>query len=145
MTTLADFTQLARTEHGFVVVATTRADGTVQASVVTAGVMPHPQRGDDVVVFVAAGRSRKLAHLRARPAITITARNGPMWATVEGAAEIIGPDDNAPDAEALRLLLRDAFKGAGGTHDDWDEFDRVMRDERRAVVFITPDRVYSNG
>ena len=145
MTTLADFAELARAEHGFLVVATTRADGTVQASVVTAGVMQHPQRGDDVVVFVAAGRSRKLANLRARPTITFTARNGPMWATVEGAAEIVGPDDNAPDAETLRLLLRDAFKGAGGTHDDWDEYDRVMREERRAAVFITPTRVYSNG
>jgi PPOX class probable F420-dependent enzyme len=145
MTTLADFAELAGNEHGFLVVATTRADGTVQASVVTAGVVQHPQLGTDVVVFVAAGRSAKLAHLRARPTITFTARNGPMWATVEGTAEIIGPDDNAPDAETLRVLLRDAFKGAGGTHDDWDEYDRVMREERRAVVFVTPTRVYSNG
>jgi hypothetical protein len=43
------------------------------------------------------------------------------------------------------LLLREAFKGAGGTHDDWDEYDRVMAADRRAVVFVTPTRVYSNG
>ncbi len=33
---------------------------------------------------------------------------------------------------------------AGGTHDDWDTYDRVMAEERRTAVLITPDRVYSN-
>jgi hypothetical protein len=37
------------------------------------------------------------------------------------------------------------FKAAGGTHDDWDEYDRVMASERRAAVFIAAQRVYSNG
>ncbi|MGA3256787.1 MAG: pyridoxamine 5'-phosphate oxidase, partial [Mycobacterium sp.] len=31
------------------------------------------------------------------------------------------------------------------THDNWDEYDRVMAKERRAVVLIEPGRVYSNG
>ena len=31
---------------------------------------------------------------------------------------------------------------AGGTHDDWPTYDRVMAEERRAVVMITPERVY---
>ena len=31
---------------------------------------------------------------------------------------------------------------AGGTHDDWDAFDRAMADERRAVVLVTPHRIY---
>ena len=34
------------------------------------------------------------------------------------------------------------FSAAGGTHDDWDEFDRVMKDERRAAVLVAPERVY---
>ncbi|MBO0876978.1 MAG: pyridoxamine 5'-phosphate oxidase, partial [Pseudonocardia sp.] len=68
------------------------------------------------------------------------------WATVEGDAEIIGPDDPRPevDAEALRLLLRDVFRAAGGAHDDWDAYDRTMAEERRAAVLITPRRVYTN-
>jgi hypothetical protein len=40
--------------------------------------------------------------------------------------------------------LRDAFRAAGGDHDDWDTYDRVMADERRTVIVITPTRVYSN-
>jgi hypothetical protein len=33
------------------------------------------------------------------------------------------------------------FVGAGGTHDDWDTYDRVMREERRAAVLVAPTRV----
>jgi hypothetical protein len=67
---------------------------------------------------------------------------------VEGRAELAGPDDAATwldGPDQLRLLLRDVFTAAGGTHDNWDEYDRVMAHERRAVVLIAPTRVYSNG
>jgi PPOX class probable F420-dependent enzyme len=138
---LSDFARVASGDHNFCVVATTRRDGSVQASVVSAGVM------DDEVVFVAVGGSRKLANLRLRPRATVVARSGGRWVAVEGDARVIGPDDEAPgvDTERLRALLRDAFTAAGGTHDDWDTYDRVMRDERRAVVFVAPARVYGQA
>ena len=68
-------------------------------------------------------------------------RSGWEWASVEGPTAIVGLDDpsGGTDPEELRVLLRDVFSAAGGTHDDWDEYDRVMRDERRAVVLVTPD------
>jgi len=44
------------------------------------------------------------------------------------------------DAERLRLLLREIFTAAGGTHDDWDTYDRVMAEERRTAVLVTPER-----
>ncbi len=98
-----------------------------------------------MVGFVTYGPA-KLANLRARPQITVTFRAGWQWAAVEGRAAIIGPDDPAPgiDAERLRLLRREVFAAAGGTHEDWDTYDRVMARERRAVVLVTPARVYSN-
>lgn len=141
MSTISDFARVASGDHNFCVVATTRRDGSVQASVVSAGVM------DNHVVFVAIGGSRKLAHLRARPRTTVVARSGGAWVAVEGDAQLIGPDDpiDGVDAERLRILLRDAFSAAGGTHDDWETYDRVMREERRAVVLVTPSRVYGNG
>ena len=67
----------------------------------------------------------------------------PSWngyVTVEGAATVRSWDDTGP--EELRLLLRDAFRACGGEHTDWDEYDRVMREERRAVVLVEPSRVY---
>ncbi|MDT3438940.1 MULTISPECIES: TIGR03618 family F420-dependent PPOX class oxidoreductase [unclassified Pseudofrankia] len=145
MTTIDDLAALGREEHGLAVVSTVRGDQTIQSSVVNAGVLAHPFTGEAVLGFVTYGRV-KLANLRARPQVTATVRSGWRWATVEGRAELIGPDDPHPDvdAERLRLLLREVFTAAGGTHDDWDEYDRVMAEQRRTAVFVRPDRVYSN-
>ena len=146
MTDLAPFARLIPGDHGLCVVSTLRKDSTIQASVVNAGVLAHPLTGQPVAGFVARGGSRKLANLRARPRATIVIRAGWQWAAVEGATELAGPDDPLAgiDAERLRVLLREVFSAAGGTHDDWDTYDRVMASERRAAVLVTPDRVYSN-
>lgn len=144
MTDVSAFAELVPMDHGLCVVNTLRGDGSIQASVVNAGVLAHPLTGEQVVALVAIGGSRKLDHLRADPRITIVARAGWKWAAVEGSAELIGPDDPHPDVdgEALRILLRDVFTAAGGTHDDWDTYDRVMAEERRTAVLITPRRTY---
>ena len=147
MTTLDEAVALARAESGLTVVSTLRSDNTIQASLVNAGVLPHPESDSPVLAFVTYGKV-KLANLRARPQLAATFRNGWQWATVEGNAEIAGPDDPQPwlsGAEQLRVLLRDVFTAAGGTHDDWDAYDATMVEQRRAVVLVAPTRVYSNG
>ena len=146
MTDLAAFAALVPLDHGLCVLATTRPDGTVQASVVNAGVLRHPVTGAEVVGLVAAGGTRKVRNLRADPRATIVVRAGWQWATVEGTVEIVGPDDPRAgvDGDGLRVLLRDVFRAAGGTHDDWDAYDRAMADERRAAVLVTPTRTYTN-
>jgi PPOX class probable F420-dependent enzyme len=134
-------------DNGLVSVATTRSDGSVQASVVNGGVLDHPVTGAPVVGLVAVGGSAKLRHLRERPLATVTWRAGWQWVTVEGTAELAGPDDpmDGVDAERLRLLLREIFTAAGGSHDDWDEYDRTMAAERRVAVFVEPERTYGNS
>jgi PPOX class probable F420-dependent enzyme len=146
MINLDPFARLAARDHGLTVVITRRADQCPQSTVVNAGVLGHPLTGDPVVGFVAAGAARKLDHLRADPLAVLTIRAGWEWLTVEGQATLIGPDDPNPaiDEDRLRLLLRHVFEAAGGTHDDWDAYDRTMRDERRAAVLVTPTRLYSN-
>jgi PPOX class probable F420-dependent enzyme len=147
MTTLQEAAALAAKESGLCVVSTVRADGTVQASLVNAGVLAHPSTEEATLAFVTYGKV-KLNNLRARPQIAVTFRDGWQWATVEGNAELVGVDDPQPwltDPDALRLLLRDVFTAAGGTHDDWAEYDRVMAEQGRTVVFVAPSRVYSNG
>ena len=42
------------------------------------------------------------------------------------------------------FLLREAFVAAGGRHDNWAEYDRVMAEQRRTLVLIEPVRIYSN-
>jgi PPOX class probable F420-dependent enzyme len=147
MTDLADFAALVERDHGLGVVSTLRPDGTIQSSVVNVGVLPHPVTGEQVVAFVSRGGARRLGYLRARPRVTIVLRAGWQWAAAEGAVQLCGPDDPVPgvDAERLRVLLREIFTAAGGTHDDWDTYDATMAAERRTAVLVTPERVYSNA
>jgi PPOX class probable F420-dependent enzyme len=142
---LADLDLIGRQDHHLAVVATTRADGTVQASVVNAGLLAHPVSGQAVIGFVTYGKA-KLANLRARPRATVVFRAGWQWASAEGSCEIIGPDDplSGFDPAELPELLRAVFRAAGGSHDDWATFDRVMRDEQRSAVLLRADRIYSN-
>ena len=147
MAELADFEALVPGEHGLATMTVIGADGRMRPSVVNVGVLDHPLTGARVVGAVIHGRARKLVNLRERPRISVVLRAGWQWAGVEGSVEIIGPDDPAAgiDAERLRVLLREVFLAAGGSHDDFDAYDQIMAAERRAVVLITPDRVFANG
>jgi PPOX class probable F420-dependent enzyme len=138
---------LVARERGLAVVTTLRADGSMQASVVNAGVVAHPLTGEQVVGFVAVGGTLKLRHLRRRPHATVVLRVGGAWASVEGSVSLLGPDDAVDGFEppALPPLLREVFLSTGATHDDWPAFDRVMAEERRCVVLVHPERVYGSG
>ena len=147
MSGLEDFARLVDGDHGLCVVSTLRPDGTIQSSVVNAGVLPHPVTGAQVVGLVSRGDAHRVANLRARPRVSAVIRAGWEWAGVEGPAELAGPDDPMPgvDAERLRLLLREIFTAAGGTHDDFGSYDRVMAEERRVAVLVSPDRISPRG
>ena len=138
--TLTEAWELSRADSGLALVSTLRADSTIQTSLVNTGIVT---RGEQYLAFVTYGPV-KLANLRARPQITVGFRQGWKWAAVEGRAQLAGPDDPWPglDADGLRLLLREVFTAAGGSHDNWDEYDRVMREQRRTAVLISPGRVY---
>jgi PPOX class probable F420-dependent enzyme len=144
MADLADFEALVPQDNGLVVMTVIGPDGRMRPSVVNAGVIDHPTTGSRVVAVVIQGKARKLAHLRARPRASVVLRAGWRWAGVEGPAEIAGPDDPMAGIgpERLRLLLREIFSAAGGSHEDFDEYDRVMAAERRAAVMIAPERVF---
>ncbi|MDQ6848492.1 MAG: TIGR03618 family F420-dependent PPOX class oxidoreductase [Actinomycetota bacterium] len=143
MTTLDEAAALGREEQGLAVVSTLRVDATIQSSLVNAGVLEHPVSGTEVLAFATYGRV-KLANLRARPQIAVTFRAGWRWATVEGRASLVGPRDGDLDPDRLRVLLRAIFVAAGGVHDDWDEYDRVMAEQGRTAVLIEPGRIYGN-
>ena len=138
--------RLAAADHGLAVAVTLRGDATAHATVVNAGVLDHPLRGEPVVAFVARGATAKLRHLRARPRATLLFRAGWDWVAVEGDTELAGPDDplEGLEADGVRLLLREIFTAAGGNHDDFEEYDRVMAAERRAAVLVRPSRITTN-
>jgi PPOX class probable F420-dependent enzyme len=140
-TTLDRLLEIAAQERYLAIVSTLRADGSIHSSLVNAGALPHPRTGEQCLAFVTYGRT-KLANLARRPQCSLAFRAGWQWAAADGAAEIVGPENT--DAESLRLLLRQIFTAAGGTHDDWDAYDRAMREEGRVAVLVTPERVYTN-
>ncbi len=138
--------RLGAADHWLAVVATTRADGSVHASLVNAGILDDPVSGRPVIGLVAAGGTRKLTHLRRSGRATVVFRSGWEWVAVEGPVRIAGPDDplDGVGADEIPGLLRAVFRGAGGSHDDWDEYDRVMAAQRRAAVLVDPVRITSN-
>jgi hypothetical protein len=139
--------RLAAADQGLAVVSTTRADGTVHSSLVNAGVFDHPITKEPVVALVARGSAYKLRLLATVGRANAVFRAGWEWVSVEGPVDILGPEHPRPDfpVEQLPQLLRDIFTAAGGTHDNWAEYDRVMAEERRTAVFISPERITTNG
>jgi hypothetical protein len=144
MSDWAHLEQLATGDGGYAVITAIDDAGRPHASVVTAGPFTHPTTGERTVAFVVRGGARKLAHLRARPWASITFRVGPDWITAAGAVDLVGPDDRYDDVDDVPTLLRDVFVAAGGTHDDWPEFDHIMATEHRTAVLITPTRFLAN-
>jgi hypothetical protein len=139
--------RLVAAEHGLAVATTTRADGSVHASLVNAGVLDDPLTGQPAIAAVVRADARKLTLMRRTQRATFVFRSGWEWVAVDGPVTLIGPDDTSTGFELAGLpqLLRDIFKSAGGTHDDWDEFDRVMAREHRTAVLVSPARITSNG
>ncbi len=134
-------------DHGLAVVATTRSDGSVHASLVNAGVLDNPLSGEPSVGLVVRSSALKLTYMRRSGRANVVFHHGWEWVAAEGPVTIVGPDEAASvyDMALLPGLLRDVFVAAGGTHNDWAEFDRVMADERRVAVFVALDRITTNG
>jgi PPOX class probable F420-dependent enzyme len=133
MPTLADVAAMLK-QQPYAVVSTIRPSGTVQSTLVNVGLY------EDGVGLTTVGGSLKERNLKRNPACTVTIHHGPYWITVEGKARLRTWDDTDP--ETMRRLLREIYVAAGGTHDDWETYDRVMRQERRAAVVIVPERIY---
>jgi PPOX class probable F420-dependent enzyme len=137
-------TELGRQENYLAVLVTLRANGKPSVSVVNAGVLPHPVTGEPVVALVSMGGTAKLANLRRTGEATLVFRAGWQWISVSGPTEIAGPDDELPGVTDLPAVLREVFHAAGGRHDDLAEYDRVMARDRRAAVFVKPERFATN-
>ncbi len=138
--------RLVGSENGLCTIACLRKDGSPHTSVVNAGVMEHPLTGVLSVALVVRANAAKIRMMRRDPRVAVTFRHSWDWMSAHGTASMIGLDDPADGFDMANLpeLLRDVFKAAGGTHEDWDEYDRVMAEQRRLAVFIAIDRLSDN-
>jgi hypothetical protein len=137
--------RLAAADHHLAVFTVARADGTVHASVVSAGVIPDPLNGSPGVGAVLGGDSRKLELVRKSGRATLVFKAGWEWAAVSGPVRLVGPDDRSELGLDVPETIRSVFRAAGGIHEDWDEFDRLMAAERRCAVFVVADTISSNA
>ncbi|MGF1598912.1 MAG: pyridoxamine 5'-phosphate oxidase [Acidimicrobiales bacterium] len=147
MPDLDDVRRYLADETGLATISTTQADGRVLSSIANCGVIDHPVTGAPCVALVSRGRAARLGHVRRGSEVTIAIRRGWNWVAVTGPADLIGPADPAEgiDREAVRLLLRQVYAAAGGIHDDLDEYDRVMVNDGRTAVLVTPERINGNA
>ena len=76
---------------------------------------------------------------------TLVFKNGGVWAAVSGPVRLVGPDDGADLGLDVPQTIRVVFRAAGGTHEDWDEFDRVTAQDRRCAVHVRAERISANA
>lgn len=145
MADIEDARQLAGLDNGLANLSTLHVDGTVHTTVVNAGILDHPVTGEPIAAFIGRAGTLKLRHLRSNPNTTLCWRAGWAWCTVEGVAELVGPDDDLVGVDDVPGLLRSIFRvSGGGEHPDWADFDREMATEGRVAVLVRPTRIYVN-
>jgi PPOX class probable F420-dependent enzyme len=114
------------------VLVTRRSDGGVQVSPITAGV-----DDDGYVVISSRETAYKVRNLRKDPRATLCVMTDAFygeWISIEGEAEFV----TLP--EAMEGLV-DYYRRISGEHPDWDEYRRVMEEDRRLLIRIPPTKV----
>ena len=146
MSDIEIFSNYLLEETGLATVSTTQADGRILSTVVNCGIIEHPLTGDTCVAFVSGGNAARLKHVDRGSQVTVSVRRGWSWSSATGPADLIRPESlpEGINAEEMRLILREVFHAAGGVHDDLEEYDRAMAEEKRVVVCVTPDRILGN-
>ena len=119
------------------VFSTFRRNGAAQLSIVTAG--PY----DGAVAFTTTANRAKHVNLTRDPRCTLLVSHDDWrpFLVLEGNAEVLSSDNT--DAETLRIAFRDVYRATAGVeHPNWDQYDRVMVEDRRVIVIVRPEHVY---
>lgn len=122
------------------VLAAFRKNGAAQLSIITCG----PFR--DGVAFTTTADRAKLSILSRNPRCSLLVSRESWWGFVvlEGRAQVLTAGNT--DAEELRRALREVYRAAAGRdHPNWEEYDRAMVEERRAVVLVVPEHIYGTA
>ena len=127
---LAGLLDFARPRH-HVVLLTSRADGTPQASPVTAGV-----DGEGRLVISTYPDRAKAVNARRAGSVSVVVLSddfGGPWVQIDGTAEVL----DLP--EALEPLV-DYYRSISGEHPDWAEYREAMRRQGKSLIRVTPQR-----
>ena len=126
-----ELTDFIKPRHQAILI-TTRADGTPQASPVTAGVDDQGR-----IVISSYPERAKTRNARRDPehvsVLFLSDDFGGAWVQVDGTAEVL----DTPDAVEP---LVDYFRAIAGEHPDWAEYRQAMLDQGKSLLRITPTR-----
>ena len=127
------------TQNHKAVLSTFRKNGNAQLSIIVVG----PYRNG--AAFTTTADRAKLLNLKRDSRCSLLVSQDSWWGFVvlEGKAQIMSSDNT--DADELKMALRDVYQSIAGEHSNWDEYDQAMRDERRSVVIVVPDRIYGTA
>ncbi len=125
-------------ENHMAVVTTIGQSGRAQSTVVSAA----PLNGR--MAFVSREGTSKVRNIRrgTRCAVTLIKPDTRRYVTVEGPATAQGFGDT--DEAELLDLMGAAYVAAGRSLSAWDDFAGAMKEQQRAVLLVTPERVYGS-
>ncbi|MDX2971798.1 PPOX class F420-dependent oxidoreductase [Kribbella solani] len=110
---------------------TTRADGTAQASPVSGGV---DAEGRIVISsYPERAKSKNVKRTGQAGVVVLSDEWNGAWVQVDGRGEVI----ELPDAVEP---LVDYFRSISGEHPNWDEYREAMVQQGKCLIRITPER-----
>lgn len=112
------------------VLATSRADGNPQLSLVAAGVE------DDTVVVSTRETAIKTKNLRRRPRASLIVFTDSFYGN---SVQVEGPVEVVSLPEAMEGLVA-YYRQVSGEHPDWNEYRAAMEQEQRVLLRITVER-----
>ncbi len=125
-----ELAEFIRDRHHLILL-TRKADGSPQASPVTAGLDT-----DGRIVISTYPERAKVYNLRRDPRCSVLVLSDEFngaWVQVDGNAEVLDlPDSIEP--------LVDYFRSISGEHPDWDEYRQAMQDQGKSIIRITINR-----
>ncbi len=113
------------------ILLTHRSDGGPQMSPIVAGV-----GSDGCIVVSSRETAYKVKNLLRDPRASVCMFTDGFyggWVQIDGVAEVV----SLP--EAMDVLI-DYYRLLSGEHPDWDEYRAAMREERRVLIRISPER-----
>ena len=113
------------------VLATTRADGRPQMSLVTGGMV-----ADGRLSISTYPERAKARNARCNPLVSVAVMGeefNDAWVQIDGEADVVDmPEAGDAFVEYYRCI--------SGEHPDWDEYRQAMADQGKCMIMITPTR-----
>lgn len=126
----AGLLEFLRDKHRWVL-ATTRADGRPQMSLVTGGTTVAGRLA--IATYPERVKARNARRDERVSVAVMGAEFNDAWVQIDGTAEVL-------DMPAAADAFVDYFRSISGEHPDWDEYRQAMTDQGKCIILIDATR-----